>query len=191
MQNINLTGQFLIAMPGMIDPYFSKTVSYICMHNQDGAFGIILNRPIDMDLAKLFGEISLEIHVPELAVQPVMFGGPVQRERGFVLHSPHGDYNSTIEINAGISLTTSKDILESISDQNPPEKLLIALGYAGWTYGQIENEISQNAWLNWASPDTATAQRLIFDVPYADKFDWVMSQMGLNLANLSETAGHA
>jgi putative transcriptional regulator len=191
MENINLTGQFLIAMPGMTDPYFSKTVSYICTHNQDGAFGIILNRPIDMDLAKLFGEISLEIHLPELASQPVMFGGPVQRERGFVLHSPHEDYNSTIEINAGISLTTSKDILESIADQNPPKKLLIALGYAGWTHGQIENEISQNAWLNWSSPDISIAQELIFDVPYMDKFDWIMSRMGLSFANLSETAGHA
>ncbi len=178
-------------MPGMTDPHFSRTVSYICAHNHDGALGIVLNRPIDMDIGKLFGEIALEIHLPELAEQPVMYGGPVQRERGFVLHTPHGDFNSTIEINPGISLTTSKDILESISNQNPPEKLLVALGYAGWTSGQIEDEISRNTWLNWASPDIATAQQLIFDVPHSQKFDWVMSRMGLNLANLSETAGHA
>ncbi len=178
-------------MPGMTDPHFSKTVSYICVHNQDGALGIVLNRPIDMDLAKLFGEISLEIHLPELATHPIMSGGPVQRERGFVLHSPHGDYNSSIKINTGVSLTTSKDVLEAIAVRNPPEKLLVALGYAGWTSGQIENEISQNAWLNWTSPDIATAQQLIFDVPHTEKFDWVMARMGLNFANLSEIAGHA
>lgn len=163
--------------------------------------GIVLNRPIDMDLGKLFDEIALEIHLPHLAEKPVMFGGPVQRERGFVLHSPHGDYNSTIEIysgeiktgeiNTGISLTTSKDILEEISKQNAPEKLLVALGYAGWSAGQIEDEISRNAWLNWTSPDIATTQQLIFDVPVAQKFDWVMTRMGLNLANLSDIAGHA
>ncbi len=183
-------------MPGMTDPHFSRTVSYICAHNSDGAMGIVLNRPIDMDLGKLFGEIALEIHIPQLAEKPVMSGGPVQPERGFVLHSPHGDYNSTIEINAGeinagISLTTSKDILEEISKQNVPEKLLVALGYAGWSAGQIEDEISRNAWLNWASPDIATTRQLIFDVPYAQKFDWVMTRMGLNFANLSDIAGHA
>lgn len=153
--------------------------------------GIVLNRPVDMDLGKLFDEIALEIHLPHLAEKPVMYGGPVQRERGFVLHSPHGDYNSTIEINTGISLTTSKDILEEISKQNVPEKLLVALGYAGWSSGQIEDEISHNAWLNWASPDIATTWQLIFDVPYAQKFDWVMTRMGLNFANLSDIAGHA
>ena len=121
-------------MPGMTDSRFSRTVSYICAHNPDGAMGIVLNRPIDMNLGKLFGEIALEIHLPELASRPVMLGGPVQPERGFVLHSPHGDYNSTIEISTGISLTTSKDILEEISKQNVPEKLLVALGYACLLY---------------------------------------------------------
>lgn len=153
--------------------------------------GIVLNRTIDMDLGKLFDEIALEMHLRHLAEKPVMFGGPVQRERGFVLHSPHGDYNSTIEINAGISLTTSKDILEEISRQNVPEKLLVALGYAGWSAGQIEAEISCNAWLSWTSPDIITAQQLIFDVPHTQKFDWVMTRMGLNFANLSDIAGHA
>lgn len=178
-------------MPGMTDSHFSRTVSYICAHNPDGAMGIVLNRPIDMNLGKLFSEIALEIHLPELASRLVMLGGPVQPERGFVLHSPHGDYNSTIEISTGISLTTSKDILEEISKQNVPEKLLVALGYAGWSAGQIEDEISRNAWLNWTSPDIATTRQLIFDVPYAQKFDWVMNCMGLNFANLSDIAGHA
>lgn len=178
-------------MPGMTDSRFSRTVSYICAHNPDGAMGIVLNRPIDMNLGKLFGEIALEIRLPELASRPVMLGGPVQPERGFVLHSPHGDYNSTIEISTGISLTTSKDILEEISKQNVPEKLLVALGYAGWAAGQIEDEISRNAWLNWTSPDIAATRQLIFDVPYAQKFDWVMNRMGLSFANLSDIAGHA
>lgn len=191
LENINLTGQFLIAMPSMTDPYFSKTLTFICTHNQDGAMGVVINRPIELNVANLFKQLKLEIKFSPLLENPLYFGGPVQQERGFILHLPHQEYNSTIVVNDAIALTTSKDILEATANNHGPEKMLIALGYAGWTAGQLENEMGRNTWLNLETPQTKDLHALIFDAPNQDRFNLAMNMMGLNLANLSDVAGHA
>ena len=192
---MNLTGQFLIAMPAMTDPYFSKTVTYICTHNQDGAMGVILNRCADITVANLFQQIQLETESATLLKTPVHFGGPVQIERGFVLHdimsATSEEFNSTILINNIVALTTSKDILEATAQNKGPSKMLIALGYAGWTQGQLEAELAQNAWLSIETTNLKDIHTLIFDAPNHEKFDYAMNMMGLNLANLSDVAGHA
>jgi len=192
---MNLTGQFLIAMPAMTDPYFSKTVTYICTHNEDGAMGVIINRSADITVANLFKQIQLEVESQPMLKKTVHFGGPVQTERGFILHdimpAPYDEFNSTIVINNTVALTTSKDILEAAAQNKGPQKMLIALGYAGWTAGQLESELSQNAWLSLKTDKLEDVHTLIFDKPDNEKFDYAMRMMGLNLANLSEVAGHA
>jgi putative transcriptional regulator len=192
---MNLTGQFLIAMPAMTDPYFSKTVTYICTHNQDGAMGVIINRSADITVAKLFQQIQLEAESAALLKKIVHFGGPVQTERGFILHdimpASHDEFNSTIVINNTVALTTSKDILEATAQNKGPQKMLIALGYAGWTAGQLENELAQNAWLSLESDSLDDIHALIFDKADHEKFDCAMRMMGLDLLNLSDVAGHA
>ena len=197
---MNLTGQFLIAMPAMTDPYFSKTVTYICTHNQDGAMGVIINRSADITVAKLFEQIQLEAESATLLKKTIHFGGPVQTERGFILHNilpaPHDEFNSTIVINNTVALTTSKDILEAVaqndhSKNNVPQKMLIALGYAGWTAGQLESELAQNAWLSLETNNQDDIHKLIFDKADDEKFDCAMRMMGLDLVNLSHNAGHA
>jgi putative transcriptional regulator len=199
LKNVNLTGQFLIAMPAMTDPFFAKTVTYICTHNQDGAMGIIINRPTDVTIANLFEQIKIESDLLGLINTHVYFGGPVQQERGFILHTPQInsqtkapiEYNATVIVNNSIALTTSKDILEAVANSRGPQKMLIALGYAGWTPGQLEDELAQNAWLSLETKLIEETQALIFDAPNSDKFDLAMGMMGLNLANLSHSAGHA
>jgi putative transcriptional regulator len=192
---MNLTGQFLIAMPAMTDPYFSKTVTYICTHNQDGAMGVIINRSSDITVAKLFQQIQLEAESVALLKKIVHFGGPVQTERGFILHdimpASHDEFNSTIVINNTVALTTSKDILEATAQNKGPQKMLIALGYAGWTAGQLENELAQNAWLSLETNNLDDIHTLIFDKADHEKFDCAMRMMGLDLVNLSDVAGHA
>lgn len=182
-------------MPSMADPYFSKTITYICTHNEDGAMGIVINRPIELNVANLFTQMKLEINFSTAAShilnEPLYFGGPVQQERGFILHKPTQEFNSTVVINDNVALTTSRDILEATANNQGPEKMLIALGYAGWTSGQIENEIARNAWLNLDTEDAFQLNRLIFDAPNEDKFSIALALMGLNLTNLSDMAGHA
>ena len=191
MENINLTGQFLIAMPVMTDPYFAKTVTYICTHNQDGAMGVVVNRATDITIDDLFEQIKISPDSPALLEKIVHYGGPVQIERGFILHTPHDEYNSTILVNNTIAQTTSKDILEAAAQNLGPEKILIALGYAGWTPGQLEDEILQNAWLSLDTNNIHDIHTLIFDAQNETKFDVAMQLMGLNFANLSRNAGHA
>ena len=195
LEKFNLTGQFLIAMPAMTDPYFSKTVTYICTHNQDGAMGVVINRHSDITVAKLFEQIKLETESLSLLAKAVHYGGPVQTERGFILHTilpvPHDEFNSTVVINNAVALTTSKDILEALAENKGPSKMLIALGYAGWTAGQLEDEMAQNAWLSLKTGLIEEAHALIFDAPNDDKFDLAMGMMGLNFANFSHSAGHA
>ena len=192
---MNLTGQFLIAMPAMTDPCFSKTVTYICTHNADGAMGITLNRAADISVADLLKQIKLETASAPLLNKSVHYGGPVQIDRGFILHEPQHDskmeYDSTILVNNTIALTTSKDILAASAADKGPRKMFIALGYAGWTAGQLEQEVLQNAWLTLETSDNQQIYKLIFDADNQDKFDHAMGLMGFNLANLSHSAGHA
>lgn len=191
MENVNLTGHFLIAMPAMTDPYFTRSVTFICKHNQDGAMGVVINRPIDMRLESLFEQINLQLDNSPLAQSVVHFGGPVQIDRGFVLHQPAGDWDSTIAVHGDTALTTSKDILEAAAAGRGPDKMLVTLGYAGWSAGQLEEEMAQNAWLS-VKPDSNQAQdNVIFDVPNKEKFAAAMALLGIDFAALSEEAGHA
>ena len=186
MENVNLTGHFLIAMPAMEDPNFAKSVAYICEHNENGALGIVINRPIDMKLDDLFEQISIDLENKALGGAPVHFGGPVQIDRGFVLHQPIGQWQSTIAVTGDTALTTSKDVLEAVARGEGPNRLLVSLGYTGWSPGQLEQEISQNAWLTVPAADD-----ILFDLPPEEKLAAAMGLLGVDFATLSEQAGHA
>jgi putative transcriptional regulator len=191
LENLNLTGQILIAMPSMTDPRFSQTISFICTHNEDGAMGIVLNRPSEYNIEDLLNQIELKTTPSPLLKNAVYEGGPMQTDRGFVLHVPQQEYNSTIQINDNIALTTSKDILEAAANNQAPEKMIIALGYAGWSAGQLEEEIGRNSWLSLEETEQKSLQKIIFDTPANNRFKLSMDMMGLNLSNLSDIAGHA
>jgi len=175
----------------MTDPYFAKSVTFICEHNKEGAMGIVINRPIDMTLDALFEQINLDLNDNPIAAKPVHFGGPVQIDRGFVLHQPTGNWQSSITINGEIALTTSKDVLEAVAHGKGPEKMLITLGYAGWGAGQLEEEIAQNAWLTVQPQSLSVQDSVIFDLPSEEKFNAAMGLLGFDLTRLSDEAGHA
>lgn len=183
---IDLTHHFLIAMPNMVDPYFAKSLTYICEHNDQGALGVVVNRPIDLSLQALFERINLKLERRELRDIPVYFGGPVQTDRGFVLHQPLGEWNSTLNVRDNLGLTTSKDILEAVGKGKGPAKMLVTLGYSGWAAGQLEHELGQNAWLT-----VAAGEQIIFDLPAEEKLPAAMELLGVDFASLSEDAGHA
>lgn len=186
MGTMNLTDHFLIAMPNMVDPHFSRTLTYVCEHNDQGALGLVVNRPLDMTLSALLAQVNVAHAEPTLQKVPVHFGGPVQLDRGFVLHQPVGEWQSTLAVNGRIGLTTSKDILVAVGNGEGPLKLLVTLGYAGWAPGQLENELAQNAWL------TVPAQAdVIFDLPCEERLPAAMQLLGIDFASLSEQAGHA
>ncbi|MDQ3027146.1 MAG: YqgE/AlgH family protein [Pseudomonadota bacterium] len=185
MQTINLTSHFLIAMPAMSDPNFSRTLTFVCEHNERGALGIVVNRPIDVTLSTLMRQVEIDLPASALADQPVFFGGPVQLDHGFVLHRPVGEWKSTLPV-GDLGLTTSRDILEAIAAGQGPREQLVALGYAGWAPGQLEDEIRRNGWL------TVEADiDVIFNVPPDARYTAAMQALGVNAANLSEEAGHA
>ncbi|MRD72195.1 YqgE/AlgH family protein [Rhodocyclus tenuis] len=186
MQSIDLTDHFLIAMPAMGDPYFARALVYIAEHNERGALGLIVNRPTDMSLASLFEKLETPLAVDELAGQPVYFGGPVQTDRGFVLHRPAGHWQSTLVVNERIGLTSSRDILQSAARNGEPKDLIIALGYAGWSAGQLEQELGENAWL------TAPAnEAVLFDQPSETRLASALEILGIDFTRLTGAAGHA
>jgi putative transcriptional regulator len=186
MQKVNLTHHFLIAMPNMVDPNFARTLTFICEHNEQGALGVVVNRPIEMNLHTLLEQISLAPATDAYKSVPVHFGGPVQVDRGFVLHTPVGQWQSTLAVGSEIGLTTSKDILQAVARGEGPTQILVTLGYAGWAPGQLEHELSQNAWLTVQ----ATAD-VIFDHAPDARLPAAMSLLGIDFAKLSEQAGHA
>jgi putative transcriptional regulator len=186
MSSIDLTRHFLIAMPNMADPYFSRTLTYICEHNDRGALGLVVNRPIDMTLQALFERLSLTMRDAEFADAPIYFGGPVQTDRGFVLHAPAGKWQSTLRVGDAMGLTTSKDILEAVGRGEGPERMLVTLGYSGWSAGQLEHEISQNAWLTVEASDG-----IIFETPPEERLPAAMELLGVDFAKLQDEAGHA
>lgn len=188
---LNLTGQILIAMPAMEDPYFSKSVILVCNHDHDGAMGMILNHPLQLNVGDLFEQLDMECHVLQQQERQVHFGGPVQVERGFVLHAPATEFNTTLDLSEGLAMTSSKDILEAAARDEAPQDMFIALGYTGWSAGQLEEEIQANAWLTLPLADTAQLHKLIFKLPNDDKLSWAMQQLGVDFATLSEVAGHA
>jgi putative transcriptional regulator len=183
---IDLTHHFLIAMPNMVDPYFAKSLTYICEHNDQGALGVVVNRPIDLRLQALFERINLKLEPYELHDLPVYFGGPVQTDRGFVLHQPVGEWHSTLKVRNSLGLTTSKDILEAVGKGSGPAKMLVTLGYSGWAAGQLEHELGQNAWLT-----VEAGEQIIFDLPAEEKLPAAMELLGVDFASLSEDTGHA
>jgi putative transcriptional regulator len=191
LENVNLTGHLLIAMPGMTDPFFSKSVTFICTHNQDGAMGVMINRPTDLSYETLFEKINVDLAQRGLAENPVLYGGPVQPERGFVLHEHSGEWDSTMSIAENTALTTSKDILESVAMGAGPKKMLLALGYAGWTAGQLEQEIAANSWLSVQAKDGASLHKILFECKAEDKLNASLALLGVNPAMLSDVAGHA
>jgi len=187
----NFTNQFLIAMPGMGDETFAGSVVYLCEHTEKGALGLVINKPIDIKLKNLFEKVELSLDREDLAETPVYFGGPVQTERGFVLHEKlaedGGTYNSSMTIAGGdLEMTTSKDVLEALSHGAGPRKLLVTLGYSGWGAGQLEDEISRNGWL------TVDAEpSVIFDTPVEERYTRALSLLGIAPGLLMQDAGHA
>ncbi|HYN54857.1 MAG TPA: YqgE/AlgH family protein [Methylotenera sp.] len=191
MENVNFTGHFLIAMPALTDPYFAKSVTFICTHNQDGAMGVVINRPTDITYDTLFEKINVELFNNMVADRSVLCGGPVQPERGFVLHMPDGEWDSTIMIAENTALTTSKDILEAVAIGAGPEKMLLTLGYAGWVPGQLEQEIAQNAWLSVQPKDIESLHKILYDTHNDEKLNATLALLGVDPAMLSDVAGHA
>ncbi|MBI3715620.1 MAG: YqgE/AlgH family protein [Betaproteobacteria bacterium] len=186
MSSINFSNHFLIAMPGMADPYFSKTLTYLCEHSDKGAIGVVVNKPIDLTLGTLFEQVDIALQDEAMRLENVYFGGPVLIDRGFVLHQPLGDWNSTLKIDSEIGLTTSKDILEAMAGGGGPSRVIVTLGYAGWAPGQLEDEIKRNGWLTVeADPE------VMFDLPAEERLPAAMGKLGLDFGNLSEVAGHA
>ncbi len=191
----NLTHHFLIAMPGLEGDVFSKSVVYLCQHSEQGALGLVINKPSDINLLNLFEKVELPLGRHDLTQEPVMQGGPVQTERGFVLHEPvfaaadrpaDPVYASTMTIPGGLEMTTSKDVLEALSTGAGPRKVLITLGYSAWGEGQLESEIAENFWLT-----VAADLGVIFDTPVAQRYDKALGLLGLQAWMLSPVAGHA
>lgn len=188
---LSLTDNFLVAMPGMLDPIFAGSVVYVCEHNDQGALGLVINRPTDLTLETLFERVDLTLHIAPLLHEPVYYGGPVQTERGFVLHESTGDgYTSSVQVTEAIRLTTSKDVLEAISEGAGPRKVLITLGYAGWSAGQLEDEIAANGWLT-VKAGPRVANRILFDTPIEARYTEAVKLLGFDPFMLSGNAGHA
>ena len=188
---INLTHHFLIAMRGLDDDAFAKSVVYMCEHSERGALGLIINKPSDINLKRLFEKVELPLEREDLTMAPVFHGGPVQTERGFVLHESmmpgQGSvYASTMTIPGGLEMTTSKDVLEALATGNGPRKIFVSLGYSSWGQGQLESEISDNNWLT-----VAADQAVIFDTPVEQRYDKALLLLGLQSWMLSPDAGHA
>lgn len=187
---LNLANHFLIAMPSMLDPVFGGTVVYLCEHNANGALGVIINKPTDMMMDVLFERIDLKLEISPsqkpFEKTPVMFGGPVQVERGFVLHTPDEPFSSMMKVSDDVALTTSKDVLEAVASGHGPQRVLVTLGCSGWSAGQLEEEIVRNGWLTVrADPG------VIFDLPIEERFTAAMKLLGIDPTMLAGDAGHA
>ncbi|MFT3719336.1 YqgE/AlgH family protein [Pseudorhodoferax sp.] len=192
---MNLTHHFLIAMPGLEDETFSRSVVYLCEHSARGALGLVINKPSDINLKHLFDKVDLPLGRTDLSDDPVLQGGPVQTERGFVLHEPllahtpdggESVYASTMTIPGGLEMTTSKDVLEALSTGAGPKKVLVSLGYSAWGEGQLESELAENSWLT-VEADAS----VIFDTPIEQRYDRALQLLGLQAWMLSPEAGHA
>ena len=193
--SINLTHHFLIAMPGLEDEVFSRSVVYLCEHSERGALGLVINKPSDINLQHLFDKVDLPLGRADLLNSPVFQGGPVQTERGFVLHEPilpvgqapcESAYLSTLAIPGGLEMTTSRDVLEAMSAGAGPRQVLVSLGYAAWGRGQLESELAENSWLT-VNADAA----VIFDTPVEQRYDRALQLLGVHAWTLSSVAGHA
>jgi len=182
---IDLSNQFLMAMPGMVDGEFAGTVIYLCEHSPKGALGLVINRPTDLSVAGLLEKIDLKLEIALPQNAAVYFGGPVHTDRGFVLHSPAGSFSSSIQLGQ-LALTTSRDVLQAVAQGSGPERLLVTLGYSGWGAGQLESEIAQNVWLT-----VPASAEVIFATPPEDRYAAALKLLGIDPVMLSGVAGHA
>lgn len=182
-----LHDHILIAMPNLLDPNFQQTVTYICQHDESGALGIVVNRPLSLTFGELLEHLEVEQIVrPELAASKVFSGGPVRPEQGFVIHTPLGDWDATLKVTDQIGLTTSRDIVQALACDKGPSQSLLALGYAGWGPGQLEQEMIDNAWLSCAANAA-----ILFEIPIGERWTAAAAQLGVDLTLLSGDAGHA
>lgn len=181
-----LSNHLLIAMPSLQDSNFDHTVSLICEHNEEGAMGFVLNRPTGLHVSELFEQMEIEVTVPLKKDHLLHTGGPVQPDRGFVIHSPVGNWESTLEVTPEIGITASRDILDAIACGKGPEKQIITLGYAGWSGGQLEQEIAENSWLS-----VPADLQLVFDTDDTQLWKKSASQIGIDISMLTTEAGHA
>jgi len=182
----SLAGHLLIAMPGMADPNFQKSVTYICEHGESGALGLVINRPMAMELGDVLEQLSLGTTDERIISQPVLRGGPVQTERGFVLHESPREWDATAAVDASIFVTTSQDILSALAEGDGPTRSLVVLGYAGWGPGQLEAEIAANSWLS-----VPATPHIVFETPFDKRWEESAGMLGVDLLNLSSEAGHA
>jgi putative transcriptional regulator len=185
---MDLSRQLLLAMPGMVAGELANTVIYVCEHTEHGALGLVINRPTDLTVGDLLQRIDLKLslEIGPVREAPVFFGGPVQTDRGFVLHVPRGHYSSSIDLGDDVALTTSRDVLQDVANGQGPAHLLVTLGYAGWGAGQLEDELGRNAWLN-----VLASNRILFDTPAEERYDAALAQLGIRASMLASDAGHA
>ncbi|GAA0714404.1 YqgE/AlgH family protein [Dokdonella soli] len=181
-----LTNQLLIAMPALRDPNFARGVAFLCQHGEDGAMGLMINRLSEYRLGDVLAQMNMRSEIPEVIDAPVLIGGPVQPERGFVLHSPGGDWESSFRISDHISVTTSRDILVAMAAGNGPQHAIVALGYSGWSPGQLEHELCDNHWLT-----APVSDRVLFETPLEDRWEAAAGLVGVNMIQLASYAGHA
>ena len=182
----NLTHHFLIAMPSLMDPNFHQTVTYICAHNDEGAMGLVINRPMELRLADVLEQLDIQVTIGGVGETRVYEGGPVQRERGFVIHRPPGAWDAMLHVNDDIAVATSRDILAAMARGEGPPQTLVALGYAGWGAGQLEREMADNAWLSGPAD-----LRILFELPADQRWEAAAALLGVDFARLSSEAGHA
>ena len=186
---LNLANHFLIAMPSMDDPVFGGAVVYVCEHNENGVLGVVINKPTDMTMQGLFDRIDLTLNPgpdAHLVDEPIMFGGPVQDDRGFVLHTPGAQYSSSLTVTDEVAFTTSIDVLEAVANGAGPQRMLVSIGYSGWSPGQLEEEIGRNGWLT-VGADAA----ILFDLPVGQRYVAAMKLLGVDPLMLTSEAGHA
>ncbi|MGZ8293331.1 MAG: YqgE/AlgH family protein [Telluria sp.] len=186
---LNLANHFLIAMPSMQDPIFGGAVVYVCEHNDKGVLGVVINKPTDMTMDVLFDRIDLKVSEglhADVVNEPIMFGGPVQDDRGFVLHSPGGRYSSSLSVTDEVAFTTSIDVLEAVAAGDGPQRILVSIGYAGWSPGQLEDELSRNGWLT-----VGADAHVLFDLPIEQRYTAAIKLLGIDPLMLASEAGHA
>jgi len=186
VQSTSLANQILIAMPSLKDPNFAKSIIYVCEHNAQGTVGLIINRPMQFPLRLVFDQLKIEpIHV-ESNLMPLLFGGPIQPERGFVIHRPLGDWRSSLALREGVTVTTSNDIIRAIAQDHGPKDVLVALGYVGWVENQLDKEMIDNTWL--VCPYKA---ELLYEVPFEERWEYAGLTIGVKMNQLISGTGHA
>jgi len=188
IETTSLADHFLIAMPALQDPNFFHGVTYICEHNTNGAMGIVINRSLNIGLDEIFAEMDIRSDDERIKHHPVYLGGPVQNERGFIIHQPPGSWDNLLPVSESIGVTSSRDLLQAIANGEGPSRILVALGYAGWGPGQLEQEMAANAWL---SVSARGAEHIIFDLPDNERWQAAAALTGVDMSRLSSDVGHA